>query len=41
MKRLLQILAAVAVIGGVVALAQNKRQLPAPEDGIWKPVGPT
>ena len=40
MKRLLQILGALAVIGGVVALTQNKRQLPAPDEGIWKPVGP-
>jgi hypothetical protein len=40
MKRLLQVLVALAVVGGLAAALQRRRQLPAPDEGIWKPAGP-
>lgn len=41
MKRLIQIVVAAAIIGAIVAMLQKNRQLPAADEGIWKPVGPT
>ena len=41
MKRILQLLAVAAIVAGVVAALQKNKQLPAADEGIWKPVGPT